>query len=463
MLITDQPVYRRVYAATNAHNTLQAHACNNIDKNRYAMLRTITELAIAEARRVVRLPAWADSDQLPSCYTTRRELATLVGCGERTVYNCISVLERAGLVQKILHGRQNDFELVLHPWIIFGDNFQPPIARALEKPGKREKSTPEPDSPPHQRQNLPPISSYEAQERSIISSNSGVNFVEKWEKPTFAASLTQNSRVVDQGKGDIGKASGIEEQKSQIPAENGAFRSVGEIIRNLGGTSHHQTHEEKADGRAGNSQELRIPGPAQPRQVLPLDPVDPDQALQNLKKDLTTQFWQRAKDELWPNDYIGPDYENRLLKLVWREVFGSWMGQLTPNQVTTLYLTRTQQLDNALRYAQKHHWTGFLPPPLYFSRQQYLDEKRTNKRGSFWWTYEWIKQAKSKRKTKMLADQLARAVHSVVSGTAPRGLKGGRDYDRIQLYQYWHNRLGKYGDSTLLDEFDSKVSTLIIR
>jgi hypothetical protein len=461
MLLTDRPIYKRVYAFVQDYNLVQTTANHKITKNRYAMLRAVTELSITEARRVVVVPSWADSDQLPTVYTNRQELARLVGCGPRTVYNCLTVLERAGLVQKRLHGRQNDFELVLHPWIVFGENYQAPQVAPLSQKTEKTKA-PSPVFDSQERQNLPPISSCETKERFIISSNSGVDFVEKWAKSRFLALGTQNPRILDDGKRNIGKDSGTRPEKADILAENPEIKSVAEIIGKMGRASHHEILEGKDDGRAGTPPELRNPGPAQPRHHSPGQPVDIDGESLELKKALTRQFWQQAKEELWPNDYISADYERRLLNLVWCEVFGSWSGQTSPNEVTTLYLTRLQQLELAQAYAQKHGWTGFLPPPLYFSRKQFLEEKKSNKRGSFWWTYEWVKATNSKRRQKIKADQLARAVQSMISGQAPRGLKDSRDYDRIRLYHYWRNRLGKYGDSRLLDEFDSKISTLIL-
>ncbi len=118
MLLTDQPIYRRVYAHVQAHNDAQQHAHARIDKNRYAMLRTVTELAITEARRVVaspRLGGIATAD----CYTNRRELRHAGRLRGADGLQLPDVLERAGLVQKLLHGRQNDFEWCCIPgWFL---------------------------------------------------------------------------------------------------------------------------------------------------------------------------------------------------------------------------------------------------------------------------------------------------------------------------------------------------------
>jgi hypothetical protein len=251
-------------------------------------------------------------------------------------------------------------------------------------------------------------------------------------------------------------------------AENPEIKSLGHLLGKMPGASHQQAQQDindKDDGRAGNEPELRSPAPAHQRQKTAPSRVDNFHQVQELKKDLTRQFWRQAKDTLWPNDYIADDsdYERRLLNLVWSEVFGAWQGQHTANEVSILYFTRISQLESALAYAHKHGWTGFLPPPLYFSRKQYEEEKRNNQRGSFWWTYEWVKQADSKRKEKIKTEQLARAVRSMVAGKAPRGVKDGRDFDRIRLYHYWRHRLGKLGDARLLDAFDEKISVFITK
>lgn len=470
MLILDQPIYKRVYAITQQHNALQTRARHRIDKNRYAMLRTVTELSIAQARRVVQLPTWADSDQLPTCYTNRRELSTLVGCSERTVYNCLSVLEDAGLVQKILHGRQNDFELVLHPWIVFGLNFMAPALRRVENKVenaetqilKIENASP----PPGRRQNLPPISSEESKETVVISSNSGVDFVEKWSRLTFTSSR-QNPLQVDYRRSDRRTNDGNSEGETPnyLPFPPTKENSA---------PGHHRTHKllslaqllptpesapnDTNDGDAGEERPRLTNATAPAPHSLPtshrLQP-SPDV----LARELTVKFWKLAKETFWPNDYIaeGCDYEKRLLNLVWTDVMGSFRGCNTASEITARYFLRESQLQLATNYATKHGWTGFLPPPLYFSISQFRKEKTSGQRGSFHWTYEWVKSADSKKKERYRQDQLKRALHSVIAQKAPRGLKNGRDMSRIQLYQYWHNRLGRLGDPRTLDAFDEQV------
>jgi hypothetical protein len=380
------------------------------------------------------------------------------------------VLEDAGIVQKIWHGRQTCFELVLHPWFVFGDSYPQPIVVDVAWEKKQaEKSAQNKALTPDKRQNLPPITSYETEERSIIITNSGVDCVDKWTKQTFGVLphnqshvlLQKNDRRKDDRLGDVENP----EFRSNDPksGDNGPSHRLLQNIKPLAAfiAQLPQAETGKDDRKAGEQPaELRSPTAPAPH-LTPKNPTIAETEPQRLAIEKTKRFYQLAKDELWPDSYIpeGSDYEKRLLNLIWTDVMGGWKGCKSVSEIITLYFLRESQLRMALTYAKKNGWTSFLPPPLYFSRSQYQKEQQSGKRGSFFWTQKWVDEAQTKKRERYNRDQLAKALHSLATGKAPRGLKDGRSMDRIRLYQYWDGKLARLGDPDILRDYYTQAQT----
>lgn len=471
MIPSHQAMYKRIRAFKFEHNAAQKKAAHKITKNRAHTLKVLARLSIQQAYLVIQSPSWADSDTIPSVWTSRDELAELADYCPRTAYNCLKVLEDAGIIRKINHGWQTAFEIVLHPWFVFGDCYDQPDVLNVEleqkkaKRGKVVTNWKSDEIKPEQSQNLPPIISSVTEETSIISTNSGVDCGKPWRKQTFGVSL-HNPRLVDDNRIDNRKGNEAQKQEEskdfgQKPNLTKEFSSqsnrrlqkivsIGQLIPPVDNDKGNETAGEQQKGLTNPST------PAARSKSTTTNHGQPD--LRNLGKQLTMQFWEKAKDQLWPEEFISEDYEKRLLNLVWTDVMGGFRDCTTDSAITTRYFLRLRQLEMATTYARKHGWTSFLPPPLYFSRSQFLKEKQSGKRGSFWWTYEWVKEAETKKKDRIRKEKLQQAIHSVVACKAPKSLRNGKAYDRIGLYQYWRNRLAKMGDQRILDEFDYQIT-----
>jgi hypothetical protein len=471
MIPSHQAMYKRIRAFKFEHNSAQKKAAHKITKNRANTLKVLARLSIQQAYLAIQSPSWADSDTIPSVWTSREELAELADYCPRTAYNCLAVLEDAGIIQKINHGWQTAFEIVLHPWFVFGDCYNPPQVYNVELEQKKEKrgsAVTDWESgriKPVQSQNLPPIISDVTIETSIISTNSGVDCGKLWKKQTFRVTH-HNPRLVDDSRIDNRKGNEAQNQeeskdfgqqlnltKEIKPISHRKLQkivSIGQLILPLNNDKGNETGGELQPGLTNPS------APSARSTSTTTDHGQPD--LSNLGKQLTMQFWEKAKNQLWPEEFISEDYEKRLLNLVWTDVMGGFSDCTTDSAITTRYFLRLRQLEMATTYAHKHGWTSFLPPPMYFSRSQFIKEKQSGKRGSFWWTYEWVKETDTKKKDRIRKEKLQQAIHSVVACKAPKSLKNGNAYDRISLYQYWRNRLAKMGDQQIVDEFDYQIS-----
>lgn len=464
-------MFKRIRAFKFEHNAAQKKAAHKITKNRANTLKVLARLSIQQAYLAIQSPSWADSDTIPSVWTSRDELAELADYCPRTAYNCLKVLEDAGIIRRINHGWQTAFEIVLHPWFVFGDCYDQPEVYNFEleqKKGKLGKVVTDwqsDETKTQQSQNLPPIISSVTEETSIISTNSGVDCGKPWKKQTFGVSL-HNPRLVDNNRIDNRKGN-----EAQNQGESKGFGQEPNFSKEFTPSSHQRTQKilligqlippvenDKGNETAGEPKTgLTNPStPAGRSKSTATEQGQPD--LRTLGKQLTMHFWEKAKEQLWANEFISEEYEKRLLNLVWTDVMGGFRDCTTDSAITTRYFLRLKQLEMATTYAHKHGWTSFLPPPLYFSLSQFKKEKHSGKRGCFWWTYEWVKEADTKKKDRIRKEKLHQAIHSVVACKAPKSLRKEKAYDRIGLYQYWRNRLAKMGDPQILDEFDFQIT-----
>ncbi len=449
MLIQDKQIYERIAKWTDDWNNAQSSAATRITKSRYAAARAVTNLYIKATRTAVASPQWADSDVLPVVYTNRTELSRLVKCCPKSTYNHLEILIGAGVVQKTLHGNYNDFELTMHPYFVFGDGYEMPILADL----KRKKTTLKTTLPPLPEKNLPHISSPEARESNIIYTNSGVNSVDLWVSPNFRPNLPQNPLASVDNSGENKRTTQEDTTaETNLEAQTQDRRNTGGAAGGFDRTPY-RTAGQRAKEALGINDTTTEDGPHSSELRTATGAAI---AEHNRKKAFCENFWQYARPMLYPELYPSEKYEKQILNLIWKDVFGSF-NNLTEGQVASLYTSRMAQVDIAVAYAKKHDWSSFLPPPLFFSREQFKSEKANNKRGSFFWTAEWVDKQNERRRTQIEGDTLAKAITSILTKKPPRGLKGSAAMSNLALYQYWHKRLSKFGKPDLLVKFNEKT------
>jgi len=169
MILSPQQCLKRASDYVQKFNEENIEKAEEIRIGRRTML-----IRLVQSFRKQLIDFTAGLSAAPTMYTNRKELGRLLGCSERTVYNQLSFLEMVGVVSKKLHGRQNDFELCLHPYFFF-DFVQTPKIVSIKAV---QEGTQKPDAASTMWQKLPPISSIESKERIENNYNKGVETVE---------------------------------------------------------------------------------------------------------------------------------------------------------------------------------------------------------------------------------------------------------------------------------------------
>ncbi|GAB3911498.1 hypothetical protein GCM10028803_53090 [Larkinella knui] len=450
--IIEKEVFTRLHQHVRSHNESQTKLRHHIRLGSLLTLEAILVQYIKRFREATYLPEFADSDILPSYYTNRRRLADLTKCCPKTIFNHINLLVDAGLVAKVWHGRQHDFELWINPWIILADYYDKPTICNLSA------QIPPPFTP-NMRQSLPLKSSYDTSE----SHNSSKGGVESGENlgvprlsellPHFQLAVLNTSDTEDTLERRDAPPTGLPET-----SEGGQGARPGE---NSGTNSTDQNKAgERLKGRLGIDDKAGQPATGATEGLRPPQPVAApfQSSLRDFYKELVVAFWDQVQPQLWPDDLIGDRHSNQILNILWRDVFGSFASDPTEKAATELYLTRLKQIEKALAHARRHRWTSFMPPKLYFSLEHYKAQKQSGQKGSFWFTYEWLQDDVQKQQRLDKDRILEKALYSFIHEKAPRGLKDGRQMGRIELYHYWRNRLHKLSDQSLVDRFDASVA-----
>lgn len=458
MLLSEKIIFSRLSKVVKDHNQVQESRSKHITNARASILRTITFLYVKKAQEAVGLPEWTYSDTLPTVYTNRQELSRLAECCSRSVYNHIILLMEAGILRKQLHGRQNDFELMLHPFITFGENYDAP---------KPQNLIPKPVLPPDERKTLPPISSYESNETVVILTNRTSKPVEMWKRNITAPaeqvltefSVVNSTRIKRNDSGNektdnlsstasirtgLGGAAATDltvsdKFMSGIIAIGPAFERSKrtELLQKLQINPPQQDNDEGKDMSKG---------------VTPLKVSEEDQLL-NKKRQLTVDFWKFIKKDFYPVTQFSDNHEKKILNLLWNDLFCRFQGDDSIEKAVNRYLELIKQADLAIIDAKRRQWTSFQPPLVYFSIEQYRTEKANNKRGNFHWTSVWLQDAWQKKQNMIKKDTLQKAKHSILTQKAPRGLRDASSYTPIKLYLYWEHRLKKLCDSSILNQF----------
>lgn len=345
----------------------------------------------------------ADPHALPSFFTSRAEVARLIGCGTRSVYNYLLLLEQAGVLRKTFHGHACNFEITLHPWFYHREGYLAPEVVDVE--------------------------------RVVVADKAGQSAVrEPWTRPLF----TLPGAPGEGPPPDEGALPGSESGRDGDPP----VISAGLAAAWEGVVAQAATSSAPSARSAGR-----------------LCSEEPQSTLRDFGRELTLLFWRQAQESLWPREYIAPDYERRLLNLVWSDVMGGFSGCEDFRQMSELYRVRLDQLTAAAGYARRQGWTSFLPPPLYFSYARFEQEKREDTRGSFWWTFEWFKKSEHAR----VWARRKHALNSITRKRAPRALNGGGEVGDLELYRYWEQRLAQQGDAELDRAFQQAVADLHAR
>ena len=82
-------------------------------------------------RNLVNSSTWVDSQSIPSINITRRELARLISCETRNIYNILARLSNARFIDIIDNNSTGGYTIIPNLYIAFGDVNLKPQLKAL--------------------------------------------------------------------------------------------------------------------------------------------------------------------------------------------------------------------------------------------------------------------------------------------------------------------------------------------
>ncbi len=440
--IAERPVFERLHQLVRDHNDGQTSCKYKIRNGVKNTLLAIMNEYIKEFRKVEKAGFMADSDQLPSLHTNRYALAALTSSGKRTIYDHIMLLIETGFLAKETHGWQRNFEVWINPWILFGDNFsRPAIIDHYYQLDQKNAS-----GDPHKRQSSPPKSILETSNNCLIggvdlSKTSVVD--EKRSTPTNPRSFKD---IADNILERAGERTTVNAPETLESAPGGGGQ---------GGQHTPLRVEDKGGQRAGNGLDVTNQKPAG---SVPTTPKNP--ALREYQKNRVLSFWQLAKEKLWFDNTFSADHTSNILNLIWRDVFWGWDGATTIESCSSLYMSRIQQLEKAERYIRKQKWTSVIPPLKYFSLRFHKEQLAKGEKGNFHFTTAWQLADEQAREKLQQDNLLHKAVRSVLDGITPKGKKGAASMSKLQLYQYWQEKLHRQSTPETVVRFNQQVASM---
>ncbi len=363
-------------------------------------------------------PKWETAQTIPSMPINRPTIAKMVGCCEKSAYNHIDFLINAGVLLKRFHGRQNDFSVVINPyfWLEEFANQK----KIVDLKFLNQTATP----PPVFSQNLPPISSYDSQEID----NQYKKDVETVEKPLFHQSNTTPPQFQQTHSSDIFSRKGSEQTRNEVSGGGSVELST------MFSTQVAITLKNVKD--KGNGTDKTVGGATKDLINLERSPKILENEAEAWK--LVANFTRIAFEKLYSNTFYTEKTIAEVKNLIMRDVFNNFKG--STNDILSIrnrYIDAKAALDNAIEYAQKHHWTSFLPPKCYFSR----DFFKQGKRGTFFEALEWRMNQKQELERAKCMQIIENCKRLVVLEKSPRGR---RDLTtKLQISQYCSNYIAK--------------------
>lgn len=442
MPVNATQVFTRLHQYVQAHNAGQTTPAHRVRLGVLKTLETITHEYIREFRRVATLPEWADADRFPSVRFNNHRLANLCHCAERTIYNHLRLLEKAGLIRKVFHGWQQDYELWISEFFLLGEAVVVPPVVDL-----KSGSTPHFDL--YRRQCLPPKITCETLETTKTNYNAAVDAVDN--TPVRLSSLlphqlckiyTSESTLERETKHPTGDTSDTKDQAGGAGGPADYYRIT--------------TREGQTRTGSGN-------------RVTPVSPASPallphQTGLEGYQRSLVRTFWDIAREKFWPGEFFSETHTNAILHLLHTDVFyNRFNGITTEKRSTDLYLLRLNQLEKAERWMHKTKWSGIMPPKCYFSWAFHKKLEANGQKGNFHYTTAWMLQDERRKQQQDRQKLLDTAIASVMHKRPPQGLKNGPAMSQIALYQYWRNRFTKLADSDLCDRFDAAIGDRVPR
>ncbi len=437
MILAPQQCLKRASDYVQKYNEQNAEKAEEIRIGRRTML-----IRLVQSFRKQLIDFTAGLTAAPTMYTNRKELARLLGCSEKTVYNQLSFLEMVGVVSKKLHGRQNDFELCLHPYFFF-DFVQTPKIVSIKAV---QEGTQKPDAASTMWQKLPPISSIETKERINNNYNKGVESVEnsKTQSITTPPHFPRHEdleRIDERTRAKQSISLTLPNERTE--KGGGGREKLSTLISTTGLSLPYQEAQDTRVKQSAGEHGTGLGNPENAPGDLPKDQILAENEKYAWK--LVEKVMLFGMERLWPDTYFSESHKVKIRMAIMDNVFDNCrIIARDKGRILQVYLNAINTIDKSYNYGQKRNYTSYMPALSYFDKKQSKGYFGAQK-----WVMDDLKRLDEAKKE----IYYQKAVYAVTHITHPRNRKDLKD-NRLGIATYYQHLIGKRCGAELLNRFN---------
>lgn len=390
-----------------------------------------------------------ESQSMPSVYFSRPELSNLLAVASKSVYNYMDKLIRAGIIEKIWHGTSHQFEIRFNQWVLFGDIYEMPDFQPVTNGKISQKFAVYKDFSIKKTKNLPNTTTLNTLKGSNNYYNSGTNSVENLSFSNVSSTSPQNLQESGSKHEKLHEKSGLQSDRPTVK-ETSTLATSKQKAGGAASSSYPQNNPQNEDNRVRQSRSVVLENGVGNH----FSTTDTD--LHTYKMQLCVAYWAVLREKFYSEQYFSTKHEKDILNLIWRDVFGSFVGIDSFKKADMFYQYRLRLIEKAYRNYLKRSWQSVLPPLNYLSIDFYQKQKQSGEKGSIWFVQEWIKKDDAQLKRNKIENLVNKAMQNIAEGRI-RGLKGGGNMTKLQISVYWRKRLMAFNNYELMKEFENRL------
>jgi len=423
---TSSSVYKRYYALAQEFNAIQHLGLSaKLRTPHQKVMEAILYKYLPMFRKLVNSSTWVDSQSIPSINITRRELARLISCETRNIYNILARLSNARFIDIVDNNSTGGYTIIPNLYIAFGDVNLKPQLKALTALPKDILITQTWQTFPILKDRINLNNTYIAVDVESTHENYGERHREidreKKQIEPFELSFPKNTleSSTNDKENETSCAADTDDVDNYASGRAEYFRN-----RHLGGFNSPLPH--------------RTTKPVQEK------PIQPHE-----KAQLITEFWNYAKKNLYPKQKFNGETEVKIKRLIGSDVFGHFNGTESYIHWKTFCMTKIAEVDLVKKHNEKYDREAYWP--LNYFSKKYRD------RGGFLIAHVWLKREQKKFLEVRFEDELEKAKNSLAFGIIPRGQKG-KILSISELSLYWAKRISKRTSPETLEKYYSFIS-----
>jgi len=419
--------YNTAYKALNAHIDVHNKRTKELkDKVRLSVVATARELirlygaSLVKANRVEKL----DLENLPSLRTNNVQLAKAGHGSGRTIQRHLLKLKKAGIItKKVWHGSNASYEVWINPDILKIKESKPAktpeelkeelnkiAERALEKELSSEKNTKCPHTETGNNKNNIVIEGVKV-DKSDDCESGGEGMCDE--------TIRHEPKLMDDAAGnDTGNATGNTERGNPF---GGKYRGTGKKMRS-------RLEKKGAGGRASEADQTIVENENQLERKREID----------FHVDL---LWSMAKNTLYSERYLTNGQVEKAKAHLYE-----WYDAVSTERLSWIHQVYTERIALAHKYVKKDPRNRFITlPATYFD----LENMKGFRGTKVWWEKQTAHEREVKHKL-VLHAQVRRFLNNLKKNSADR-------IPPLKLFRDCEARIGKLGDSSLLEAFHAQV------